>query len=238
MDEFKGNTDGEKYQLILTDLEHNKIFDILPSRKKEYVKEYLKEFQNRNEVEYFVMDMAGNYKDMAWLFPKAKVLVDKFHYVRQVYWALDNVRKRIQKQFIKEKRIYFKHSKKLLYKDYTKLEREEQQQLYNMLSQSEEFRQAWLLKEHFIDFKRSRTTEQAEKELHIWLLEAEEYEIPEFKAATTAFHNWAREILNSITYNMTNARTEGYNNKIKVLKRNAYGYRSFENFRRRILLMA
>lgn len=118
IDEFKGNTDGEKYQLILTDLENNKIFDILPSRKKEYIKEYFKGFKNRNEVEYFVMDMTGNYKDIAWLFPNAKVIVDKFHYVRQVYWALDNVRKRIQKQFIKEKRIYFKHSKKLLYKDY------------------------------------------------------------------------------------------------------------------------
>ena len=35
----------------------------------------------------------------------------------------------------------------------------------------------------------------------------------------------------------TNGFTEGFSNKIKVLKRNAYGYRNFERFRKRILHM-
>lgn len=44
-------------------------------------------------------------------------------------------------------------------------------------------------------------------------------------------------ILNSFTTPYTNGYTEGINNKIKVLKRNAYGYRNFERFRNRILHM-
>ena len=35
---------------------------------------------------------------------------------------------------------------------------------------------------------------------------------------------------------LTNGRIEGLNNKIKVLKRIAYGYRNFQNFRTRILM--
>ena len=70
----------------------------------------------------------------------------------------------------------------------------------------------------------------------IWILEAEESGLEEFKAATTAFHNWFEYIINSIMYNYSNGLTEGYNNKIKVLKRIAYGYRNFDNLRKRILL--
>ncbi|MEF2920191.1 MAG: transposase, partial [Acutalibacteraceae bacterium] len=42
-------------------------------------------------------------------------------------------------------------------------------------------------------------------------------------------------ILNSFTTKFTNGFTEGCNNKIKVLKRNAYGYRNFKRFRNRII---
>ena len=47
--------------------------------------------------------------------------------------------------------------------------------------------------------------------------------------------NWYRGILNTFDCPYTNGFTEGINNKIKVLKRNAYGYRNFERFRKRIL---
>ena len=49
--------------------------------------------------------------------------------------------------------------------------------------------------------------------------------------------NWGKSILNTFDYPYTNGFTEGCNNKIKVLKRNAYGYRNFEKFRKRILHM-
>ena len=47
--------------------------------------------------------------------------------------------------------------------------------------------------------------------------------------------NWLPGILDSFSSAITNGFTEGCNNKIKVLKRNAYGYRNFKRFRNRIL---
>ena len=41
--------------------------------------------------------------------------------------------------------------------------------------------------------------------------------------------------INSFSTTITNGFTEGCNNKIKVLKRNAYGYQNFKRFRNRIL---
>lgn len=56
------------------------------------------------------MDMTNNYKEISWLFPSAEIVVDRCHYVRQVYFALDAVRKRIQKQFPDNKRLHFKRN--------------------------------------------------------------------------------------------------------------------------------
>lgn len=236
IDEFKGNTNKEKYQCILVNLEDGTIFDILPTRKKSDLITYFKQFSNRNEVQFFTMDMTNNYKDLAFLFPNATIIADRFHYIRQVYWALDNVRKRVQKEFQKKKRIYFKHSKKLLYADLDKLNDENRQALIVMLSQDYDLCEAWTLKENFKYFRKAKTKEEAERELSIWLSQAEESGLTEFKSAITAFRNWNKEIINSVVYGYSNGQTEGFNNKIKVLKRNAYGYRNFENFRKRILL--
>lgn len=238
IDEFKGNTDGEKYNLILTNLHDNKILDLLPSRKKTDIISYFKRYtiEERQKVKVFVMDMTNNYKDIAWLFPSAEIVVDKYHYVRQVYFALDAVRKRIQKEFPDNKRLHFKRNKYVLWKKYSELNEEDQIVLRRMLDQSEDIYAAWSLKEWFIEIKGLKREKHARKELHNWLLSAEESNLPEFKVCITAFRNWFGYIINGYRHKVTNGFTEGMNNNIKVLKRIGYGYRNFENFRKRILL--
>ena len=86
IDEFKGNTNGEKYRCIITDPEKGEIFDILPNRNKSYLIDYFKQFSNRNELKIFSMDMTNNYRSLSFLFPNAIVVADKFHYIRPVYW--------------------------------------------------------------------------------------------------------------------------------------------------------
>jgi transposase len=50
------------------------------------------------------------------------------------------------------------------------------------------------------------------------------------------FRNWRSEILNYFDYHITNGFVEGKNNRIKAIKRMAYGYRNTDNLKRRILL--
>ena len=70
IDEFKGNTGGEKYNCIITDPE------------------------NRMEVELFVSDMWKTYFKVSetWL-KNATQVVDKYHWIRQIIWAFERVRK-------------------------------------------------------------------------------------------------------------------------------------------------
>ena len=61
------------------------------------------------------------------------------------------------------------------------------------------------------------------------------YEVLQDCAKT--YSHWIEEIRNSLLVPYSNGVMEGYNNKIKVLKRVAFGFRNFENFKARILLM-
>ncbi len=91
------------------------------------------------------------------------------------------------------------------------------------------------MKNEFHKFMDCKTREDAKKQLGIWNMMATGYNLPEFQACTKTFINWSEEI-NSFEYRYnTNGYTEGVNNKIKVIKRNAFGVRDFKRFRNRIL---
>jgi transposase len=104
-----------------------------------------------------------------------------------------------------------------------------------MLQTSTRLRDAYLLKEKFYEFVDSKDLNEAKEKLAAWYLYIGVCKIPEFDECLKTISNWERYILNSFKCTYTNGFTEGVNNKIKVLKRNAYGVKNFERFRTRIL---
>jgi len=229
IDEFRGNAGGEKFQCILTDPENKKVLDILPNRKTEDLYRYFTKFKDRQSVKYVVIDMSGPYRSLAkTLFPNAQIIADKYHVIRQVAWAFENVRKAEQKKFHEQRRKYFKRSRKLLLKHPDKLTSDEIDQVESMLKISERLRQAYVLKNEFYKVMRSKNSYEAKKNLARWNMLYYGYNLPEFNDCFKAFTNWQKEILNSFDVPYTNGYTEGVNNKIKVIKRNAYGVRNFE----------
>ena len=238
IDEFKGNTWGEKYQCILTDPVNKVVLDILPERYKPYLTRYFKGFTRaeRDSVEYFVSDMWRTYSDVSdvW-FKNATQVVDKYHWIRQAMWAFENVRKEEQKKLSTNLRKYFKRSKSLLIKRYDSLEEEQKQQVNVMLYYSVNISRAYFYKEKFLKILNSKDVESAKQAMSDWIQNAEDCGIPQFEKCAETMRNWYTGIINSFSTTITNGFTEGCNNKIKVLKRNAYGYRNFKRFRNRIL---
>ena len=83
IDEFKGNSGGEKFHGILTDLEERKVIDILKTRYEHDLCDYFKKY-DRSNVKYFVSDMYKPYAEIAeYYFPNATYVIDKYHWVRQ-----------------------------------------------------------------------------------------------------------------------------------------------------------
>ncbi len=236
IDEFKGNAGGKKYQCILTDPQNKKVLDILHGREQHILSDYFRKFNDRDKVKYFIMDMWQPYKDIIeTYFKNATIIIDKFHFIRQVTWAFERIRKDEQKKFAKERRRYFKRSRSLLLKRMKYLTPEEIDQVNVMLATSEKLQKAYMLKEKFYNFVDSSDLESAKKNLKAWYMFVMSCELEEFDKCSRTIFNWQKYILNSFTCTYTNGYTEGVNNKIKVLKRNAYGVRNFWRFKNRIM---
>ena len=236
LDEFKGNSGGQKYNSLIVDPKERKVLDVLPNRFESDLVKYFSQFSNKNEVKYFVCDMNPHFRQVArTCFPKAKIVADKYHVIRQIYWDMEKVRKNEQNKLSDCFRKYFKKSKNLLMKRPEKLTQEDMDRLAHMFEIAPRLADAYRIKNDFLTVIRSKSSAEGKQRLADWLFSVELMDMPEFHDSTTACHNWFQEILNSMDVPWTNGYIEGCNNKTKVLKRVSYGMRNFNNFRKRIL---
>lgn len=235
IDEFKGNTGGEKYNCILTNVEDRNIIDVMKSRKQVDLCEYFKK-TDRAGVKYFVSDMYVPYAEIAkTYFPNATYVIDKYHWIRQAIWAFESVRKDVQKKFTRTHRIYFKHSRRLLIKHENDLKQDELDQVHVMLGTDANLSTAYFLKELLYKILDETDPDVQKCEFRDWIEAALDSDIKPFVRCAATYQRWFKPIVNSFYCPYTNAFTEGFNNKIKVIKRNAFGLRNFTRFRNRIL---
>ena len=239
IDEYKADTDAGKYQLIIADAETHAPIDILPNRRKETIKQYLQE--NGANVEIVVMDMNPSFKAAVNKALNRPVIVaDRFHYCRYIHWAVDEVRRKVQKEWHTYDRKKVKKMRYVLHKSPEALTLEERWYLKRYTDMSPELKEAYELKELY-----KKWQNDSRKEMNISVVKAgleafyrkvEETQNPAFLKAIKTFKNWQVEILNSFAFGYSNGFLEGINNTSKVIKRNAYGFRKFEHFKAKILL--
>lgn len=243
IDEFKGNTGYYKYQVSLMNGKTRRPIDIIECRYKSHLFDYFNKFtlEERKKVKYVVIDLWKAYKDLAkTYFPNAKVVADRFHFTRYATEAVDTVRKQVQGKLSRSERKYFKHSRKLLLSKYSNLKTEKQKEelKYILINYSEDLRMAYREKEELLQLLQEKNKAKAIEELNHWIKRNLESNIPSLKNCAKTYFNWVEEIRNAIKVPYSNGPMEGYNNKIKTLKRVAFGFRNFTNFKARILLMS
>jgi len=239
IDEYKGDTDAGTYQLIIANAETHEPIDILPNRRKETIKNYLMKYGA--DVEVVVMDMNPSFKAaVRKALNRPIIIADRFHYCRYIYWALDEVRRKVQKDWHPYDRKKCKKMRHVLYKRFNKLTEKNRWYLNRYTGMSEELKKAYELKEAYCKWfdwaKTANDIAEVKKRLEAYYRKVEEANIPAFLKAIQTFKNWQVEILNSFSFGYSNGFLEGINNKSKVLKRNAYGFRSFKHFKAKILL--
>ena len=185
------------------------------------------------------MDLWQPYKDLAkTYFPNAEIVADRFHYVRYIVQTVDAVRKQVQSRLTPEERKYFKHSRKLILSRSINLDEKQKEELnYILINYSEELRRVYNEKEKLLEIVHSNEKYQAVEKLNKWIKNNLECEYEVLNECAKTYSNWIREIRNSLLVPYSNGVMEGYNNKIKVLKRLAFGFRNFQNFKARILLL-
>jgi transposase len=242
----KGN-----YCAVLIDLEKSKLIGILAGRKQEEIREVLLGWGKDvlEQIEEVSIDLWKGYRNVVRdLMPNAQVVADRFHVMAQINKELDAQRKREKRQvedLIKkaesseekadqEKVLEgLKKSKYVLLKNESDLNEEQKAKLVQLKDVSPTLKSMHELKEEI-----RRVFEQANNwlvglwKLGRWLSGAKTY----FPDSQNTIIRWLDEIIAYFDYKTTSGVVEGINNKLKLIKRSAYGFRNFENFRVRCLL--
>lgn len=242
IDEFKGNSGKYKYQVSLINGETHEVVDILECRQKHFLCEYFKKFprEQLDNVKFLVTALWESYKDIGMTyFRKAKIVAVHFHWTRYAVNSVDSIRIEVQKNLPKDERKYFKHSRYLLLSRRCNIKEERFDELENMLiNYSENLRIAYREKECLLDIIHSDNSSEIKKEqFSEWVKRNLESSIPQLVECAKTYLHWSYEIKNSLEVPYSNGCMEGFNNKIKTIKRVTFGMHNFKNFKARIMLL-
>ncbi|WP_371069883.1 ISL3 family transposase [Sediminibacillus sp. JSM 1682029] len=241
IDEYKGDTNAGKYQVIIGDGETGNPIDILPDRSVKTVKQYLRE--KGGNVRKVIMDMSYSFKSAVRKAVGSPIIVaDRFHFCRYIYWALERVRRRVQKNFHEYDRKKCKRMKHIFYKKHEELTEKQRWYLNRYLGLSDELRVAYKLKETFRSwFEEAKAKGKTDigyvkQRLYQYYDQVKQSGMEEYLQAIGTLKNWQTEILNSFALDYSNGFIEGLNNQTKVIKRNAFGFRRYDRLRTKVLL--
>ena len=209
------------------DLETKDSVAFISGERQVDVQKMLERHASRETVQAVAIDLSEALRQSVELvLPDALVVADKFHVVALAGRALHEV-----------------HGEKrrrgsiawLLQRGVERLNQTERERVVEALTKDPELARAWGLKEGLRAVYKKQRPEEAEAALDTWMENAQASGLRPFQRAGTTLQKWQREVLNYWRYPITNALVEGKHNRIKTLKRRAYGYRNDRSFLLRIL---
>lgn len=235
---------GQRYATMLCDLEHGHVIELAEGRSKESLRHCLGKF-SMNElagVEAIAMDMWEPYAQVfRALVENAddKIVFDRFHIVAHANAAVDQVRRRENKRLRIEgddRLVGSKHH--WLYGGGLPADR------YNLAARVAfvELREsnlqtsrAWALKESLRALWSQRTRAAGERWWEDWYSWAIRSQLTPIKKVAAMIKRHLPNVLTYFKHRITNAGSEAINSVVQMLKKRAFGYRNFENFRTVVL---
>ena len=232
MDEFKGNADGEKYQLAIYD-RNKKLVTILKNRKSNTIREFFFTLDVKPRI--VVTDLFMQFRNVIRSsLGDVEIVADKYHFVRQVEWMIRDLRTRMYNSDIKFREL--KKYWKLLATSPSRLSGKQLDVLARLKKLDSRIENCYGYKEHFYRIMEIDEIIEFKVEFEGFIEKLESSEIKESLYLGSTFRNWQKEIENSVKYGINNGFVEGNNNKIKVIKRVSYGIKKFKTLEKLIQL--
>jgi len=197
------------------------------------LQEVLKQISGIHQIKTVCIDMCASFADaIRKAMPQAEIVCDRFHIIKLLNKKLDRQRIRIYNTLSTPKQEKFQHIRFLLFKDRKELLDWEKRLIKDYLQLSSEMKEIYWLTQQFRKILfRSKTRQEASNALLKWCDRARKYLGKFVKTLNT----WWEEVVNACIFSTSNGIAEGMNNKIKLIKRMAYGFRNCLNFRHHIL---
>ena len=220
------------------------VLAVLPNRKKETVVDFLASIpiRLRNTIERVCTDMyLGFVNATREQLPRAHIIIDRFHVARAYRNCADRVRKvelKLLKQNLSKKEYArLKGAMWAFRKSREQLKDSEWELLQSLFTYSPKMKEAYILREELTEiFARLYDSKGAKCAIRAWCKRVRSCQISQFESFLTTIETWLEPIANYFLERLTSSFVEGFNNRVKVLKRRCYGIFDVERLFQRLTL--
>lgn len=230
---------GHKYLTIVMDLESGAVVFVGDGKGADALKPFwIRLKASHARIEAVAIDMSSAYyQAVREHLPEAAVVFDWFHVVKLLNDKLSQLRRQLYHEATDRQRAVLKGSRWLLLKRSENLdeERKEPERLREALKLNESLAIAYYLKEDLHLLWEEPTKWDANRFLDDWIADAEASGIRVLKTFARTLAQYRTGILAWYDHPISTGPLEGTNNKIKTLKRQAYGFRDHEYFKLKIM---
>ncbi len=239
IDEFSMKKGHKDFACVLVDLDTSRVIEVLKERKKSYLENFFKNIGSKfcEQIEVLSSDMWDGFASLSGsLFPNAQLVIDRFHVFKSLNKALDSYRKKLRKTIFKDLDLHQGKLRFALLKSSDSLSFEDHEILNAAFEVSMELKIFYKLREELRNiFNQKINITQATEKIKEWEQQAEIFNNQYLNTFLKTLKNWYSGILNYFNERISNGIVEGKNNKIKMIKRRAFGFLNFESMRLRIL---
>jgi transposase len=220
------------------------ILGVLPGHEKVTVVEFLRLIPLRilQRVQAVCCDLWEAYTEaVREEIPTARIVIDRFHVAKHYREAADQVRKqellRLKKSLPKTEYQTLNGSFRAFRKNAKDLNKEERKILRRFFAHSAPAKQAYVLREQLTAiFDMHLSKSQAQAKIRHWIQRVQKSGLQCFDDFLKLLRTWWEEITNYFIQRENSGFVEGFNNKVKVLKRRCYGIFNLQHLFQRIYL--
>ena len=227
---------NQQYLTIVRDLQSGAVIHVGDGKGISALAGALKKLK-KSKLRIVTMDMANSY--YSWItnnFPNAHIVFDHFHVIKLMNDKLDLVRRRITAKMDDLQRKQLKGLRFIFLRNNEDLPEDAKMILKNMRGDFQDLGDAYMFKEALRSiYRQAKDSYHARMAFHRWCKLAEETGIPELKTMARTIRDKLEGIVTYWTFrHISNAKMEGFNNKIRWLIKQAYGFRDREYFKLKI----
>ena len=229
---------GHVYKTIVVDLDSGRILYVGDGKGTDALTGFWKKVKRKGvRIRHVATDLSTAFiASVMENCPEATLVFDHFHVVKLMNEKLDDIRR---KAYSMEKdvnrRKVLKGTRYLLLGNGADIfDKQYKTRLDNALAMNEPLSKAYYLKEQLREIWRQPMKSMAEDVLDDWVRQAEQSKIPQLMKMAVTMKAYRRGILAWYDCHLSTGKVEGINNKIKVMKRNAYGFRDDRYFKLRL----
>lgn len=231
-------TKKKGYVTTFCDLKKHRVFELALGRTEEALEPFLKRLKGRERVRVVCIDLSSSYRAIVRkYFPNARIVSDRFHVIRTVLRHFLETWKQLDPEGRRNRGLL-----SLMRRHGSKLRPDQKLRLDRYLDAHPAIRIVYEAKEALcallkIKCRTKKNSQPLIRRLLDWIWKLRYSGLPPMETLADTLDNWSAEIACMWRFTKNNGITEGFHTKMEMIQRRAFGFKNFENYRLRVIVL-